>query len=226
VLDLQLNICYASIVNLGAISALWYITHIDNLPSIFEVGILCHNEAAKLPHVRVDNREVNERRNRLLPNRQPLHNHAILYFNPRNAMMYRLVNHTQDLQHTDLALVGVSPDVRKLQGVYVADVNAATSWVRFAGWDELFPLLKREEVFIRDWRHQDEKVQKLQMARAMAEVLVPNRVQPQYIIEIAASCHLLCDRMNQMLSDIAVPLHVRHDMFWQHGPGPKAKWQG
>ena len=56
---------------------------LKNLKSIVSWGILCHDEAAKIAHHDVSDRGVQDRRD-------DLHRFASLYFNPRNAMLFRL----------------------------------------------------------------------------------------------------------------------------------------
>lgn len=213
-IDNSLHICYASLVNLGDIQALWYITHINNLPSILVSGILCHNEAEKVGHVRVDNQQVNDRRSLLLPNGRTLHDYANLYFNPRNAMMLACTSAAGGSGHLDLALVGIHKTVMQLEGVLATDMNAAVSGVRIAPWTELLPDLVKEEVFTRNWWDKDERQKRLKRARAMAEVLVPSKVVPKYIIELAASSPYSYDRIARAMAQSSVPLYVRSDMFW------------
>lgn len=77
------------------IKALYYITHIDNLPSIFEKGILSHEriEDDQMQPERVYNTEiVNIRKEKRTPNGRSLWSYANLYFQPRNPMMYRVVH--------------------------------------------------------------------------------------------------------------------------------------
>ena len=66
---------------------LYYITPMDNLCSILQEGIFCHEEAEKrFPNrKRIENKQVYERRKN-----KGLSKYANLYINPRNPMLYHL----------------------------------------------------------------------------------------------------------------------------------------
>ena len=65
----------------------------------------------------------------VLPNGKRLHTYANLYFNARNAMMYK-----RKSSHRELCVVRVDKSVLTLPTAIVADQNAASSHVRFGGW--------------------------------------------------------------------------------------------
>jgi hypothetical protein len=77
------------------IKSLYYLTHISNLTSIFERGILAH---AKVEELKVhfipiyDGGIVSNRRNKVTPDGRSLWEYANLYFQPRNPMMYRVIH--------------------------------------------------------------------------------------------------------------------------------------
>ena len=74
---------------------LYYITHIDNLRSILEKGILSHEriEQLELGYTSVYSEEVvSICKNKLTPAGKSLWHYANLYFQPRNPMMYSVVN--------------------------------------------------------------------------------------------------------------------------------------
>ena len=77
-----------SIIEKVGIATIDHMTHIDNLGSIFKNGLLAHNNPYK--KIDISNKEVNDRRNKIEPiyNRN-VHDYVPLYFNPRNAMLYR-----------------------------------------------------------------------------------------------------------------------------------------
>ena len=88
------------------IKNLYYITHKDNLPSILERGILSadRTQAEDLCPIPSYNGNIIEQRNHKTTDGKSLWFYANLYFQPRNAMMYRIV-HQKDLK--DLVVVGV-----------------------------------------------------------------------------------------------------------------------
>ena len=73
---------------------LYYITHIDNLTSILERGILSHSlvEKNKIEYTAIYDKEIIEKRYDITtPDGRSLWDFANLYFQPRNAMLYRVV---------------------------------------------------------------------------------------------------------------------------------------
>ena len=72
------------------IRALYYITHIDNLPSILTTGILSHARirAEGVRYTSIYNVDiVNKRRKKNTPADKSLWHYANLFFQPRNAML-------------------------------------------------------------------------------------------------------------------------------------------
>ena len=110
---------------------LYYITHIDNLQSILEKGILSHARSAqlKLEYTSIYNEEVvSIRRNKITPDGKSLWHYANLYFQPRNPMMYSIVN-TRDKEN--LVVISISNKVLHEHDVLVTDGNAANAPTQF-----------------------------------------------------------------------------------------------
>lgn len=75
---------------------LFNINDLRNLKSIFQHGILSKNEKLirDISSTDLSNPDVQKRRDdKRIPNHGMLHDYANLYFNPRNPMMYYLINH-------------------------------------------------------------------------------------------------------------------------------------
>lgn len=160
--------------------ALWYITHFDNVLSIVQYGILCHNAPAALQPTRIDNTDVNKRRTRQIEQGRTLHDYANLYFNPRNGMMFSLVR-DRGVAPTDLILIQVSKTLFEREDLLVSDMNAAKDGARIGPWRDNLPRLDTTQIFAKYWNDPDNVTRKLKMARMMAEVLVPNSVPTKYI---------------------------------------------
>src|SRR5260370_39015490 len=93
------------------ISSLFYITHVENLPSILERGILSHSQidAMGVPYTAIyDTDIVNNRKSKTTPVGRSLWDYANVYLQPRNPMMYRVVH---EKTRKNLAVVAVWPDV-------------------------------------------------------------------------------------------------------------------
>ena len=124
------------------IESLYYITHKDNLSSILESGIFSSDraEAEGLhPTPVYDGRGV-EQRNSKTTDGISLWVYANLYFQPRNAMMYRII-HQKDLK--DLAVVGINKKVLDEADVVITDGNAANETTQFYCLSEGLKILKR-----------------------------------------------------------------------------------
>lgn len=75
------------------VTALWYLVHLDNLPSIFRHGILSHRDIAQrdIPHARIDWSSVQNYRNKLIDYRGQrffLHDRVPLFFSSHQPMLY------------------------------------------------------------------------------------------------------------------------------------------
>ena len=167
------------------LAELHYITPIANVPSILSHGILCHRRASKILHDSVAKPGVQSRRAvKVVPGGGPLHNYANLYINARNPMMYR-----RREMHADLTVLRVSPEVFDLEGVIVTDMNAARRIARFRPPESGLAVLDRELIFADDWRHPGDRLAYERHQGIMcAEVLVPNRVDPTFLMGAYVSC--------------------------------------
>jgi hypothetical protein len=167
------------IVEISEIRELHYITHIDNLPSIFRHGILCHRDAQKLKPISVADSQVQARRaQKRVPGGLLLHDYVNLYINGRNPMLYR---NCKDFSDTKLAVLSVSTEVMKTQGVVLTDGNAAASRTAFSPYPMGLKKLDRELIYARYWNDPDPIVKDRKTWAICAEVLVPSRLDPQVI---------------------------------------------
>ena len=160
------------------IEYLHFITNIDNIPSILEKVILSHNRirAQRIRPQQIDDPKVQEIRDNItLPNGTHLHDHANLYFNPRNAMMYK-----RKSWHKDLCVLRVAPKIMNTTGVMVTDMNASSDWRNFYSTKELWKL-DSSLIFLRDWNHDHYPTYLRRKSSVCAEVLVPNCVPPSLI---------------------------------------------
>ena len=75
------------------ITGLYYITHINNVPSILQRGIYCHEriETEHLEYTRIyDEGIVANRRDIIVPDGRSLWRFSNFFFQPRNPMLYRV----------------------------------------------------------------------------------------------------------------------------------------
>jgi O-acetyl-ADP-ribose deacetylase (regulator of RNase III) len=158
---------------------LFYISHIANVPSILKNGIFSHQNIVdrKIPYKPIYDEEIVSRRKEIrTPAGKSLWSYANLFFRARNPMLYRL--NCEGLGE-QIAVIGVSPRVMDLPGVYVANGNAAHSQ------SEIIPVSQQvisqilKDVNIEFWTDEDGSKR-----RIMAECLVPDSIPSNYIKSI------------------------------------------
>ncbi len=158
---------------------LYYISPIGNVPSILERGILSNKLAAALPHMSVAMEAVQARRtNKRIPGAGHLHYYANLYFDAHNPMLSK-----RRERNDTICVLRINADVLDLPGVIVADRNASTDYVRFYAVAEGIESLDKNKLFARYWTNsQDENERRAHKRLKCAEVLVPNKVEPNYVL--------------------------------------------
>jgi len=105
---------------------LFYITHINNIPSILQKGILSHSiiENQEIKYTQIYDKEIiSNRKDVRITDNKDLWEYANLYFQPRNAMLYRVV-HEQSPEK--IAVLAIDKNVTQLPGVFVTNGNAAS----------------------------------------------------------------------------------------------------
>lgn len=182
------------------VAELHYIAHIDNLDSILDHGILSRYRAKRLlggSMKSIANPEILARRaERSIPKGLPLNRYANLFFNARNAMLYSMPI-KQGIPFRDIAVLRVDSSVLCLPGVVIADTNAATKKrPRWHTVEEGLSLIDKKELFAEYWIHDNLLEERRHRQRMMAEVLVPDKVPPEYIL----GAYLYSDHTLTMLS--------------------------
>ena len=199
------------------LTELHYITPIANVPSILQLGILSHQRVARLPHKSVAMLEVQERRaQRVLPGpgKRMLHQYANLYFHARNPMMY-----VRQSDHPNLCVLRVSTDVLDLPGVVIADRNAASSYVSFGPVASALGSIDYKLVFAESWTYpEDQAKERSHKAIKCAEVLVPDRVDSDYVF----GAYVSGVTSRAQLAKVAPSLEaiVNADLFFNEEPQP------
>ncbi len=193
------------------LTELHYITHMANLTSILVKGILSHKDAARQPHQSVAMPEIQERReDKAVPGGLPLHDYVNLYMTARNPMMY-----VRRQGHLDLCVLRISTNVLYWDGVVIASSNASSQYTRFAASPEGLALVDSELVFAEYWTDPDPVVYYRKKAAKCAEVLVPRRVAPEYIV----GAYVSCDAARRAIAGKApdLPTAVDAHLFFRQG---------
>ncbi len=194
------------------VKSLYYITHVDNVASILQHGILSHGqiESRGIPFKPVYDAEiVSRRKGKAAPDGRSLWEYANVYFQPRNPMMYRVVH---EKGHRELAVVGVVSAVLSKDRVFITDGNAANNATCFFAASEGLRVLQDnwQTLQLQYWNDRDGSKRKI-----MAECLVPEEIAPENIHTIYVADHKTREKVQGTIPGSRVPVVSDSDMFFQ-----------
>jgi len=196
----------------GRINLLFYITHINNLPSILEKGILSHAKVVEenLEYTPIYAEDiVTGRESKTTPNGKSLWSFANLYFKARNPMLYRVIC---EKNVNEIAIIGVGPGILNRDDIFITTGNAAsynTEILTAKEGKKIIPNI-RKIINIEFWNLEDGSKRKI-----MAECLIPDAVPPRYVQTIYVSDHETSKKVKSLVSRIDIPVVVEPDMFFQ-----------
>ena len=196
----------------------YYITHIDNLPSILKYGIFSH-ASIKVENVQEismfkrqkDKKENVSRKSKTVPKicKKNLLHYANLFFQPRNPMMYRTVFENSAEK---LAVLEVDNAILGEPGVVIADGNATNETTQFYVPSEETKISQQHWTIIKNewWKECDGSKRKI-----MAECLVPDRVKPEYIRSIIVADHKAKNQVRGLVDNLQLPIILEPHLFFQ-----------
>jgi hypothetical protein len=161
------------------IEYIYHMTHIKNLLSILENGILSHNAAhQKCKLIDISNPTVNARRAIKTPIYGiSLHNYVPCYFAAKNPMSYVLRE-----QANDMVILKINPEILHKKGMIFSDGNAASYLTKF--YNKISKLKKLNWRCIKSnyWGDFEDGTR-----LRSAEVLIPQKIKTKNIIQIAVN---------------------------------------
>jgi O-acetyl-ADP-ribose deacetylase (regulator of RNase III) len=194
------------------IKSLYYITHIDNLPSFLGHGILSHRlvQDRGIPYTSIyDAAIVSKRQTKTAPDGKSLWEFANVYFQPRNPMLYRVL-HEKDAM--DIVVIGVRPRVLSNQNAFIALGNAAS------GATEILPSSEGRkriseiwDTINSDWWNAADGSKR----KIMAECLVPGSIAPEDIHTIFVASHEAAERVKKLHPPSSVAVVPEPAMFFR-----------
>lgn len=126
------------------------------------------------------------RRLKKVPDGQPLHEYANLYFHARNPALFLMIK-DMGIPHEKLCILRVSPAVLDIEGTVVTDMNAARC-CRFERAPDGLSIVDADLTLAEWWADPDPAEKYRRKAYKCAEVLVPDRVPPRYLTGAYVSC--------------------------------------
>ena len=189
----------------------YFITHIDNIPSIIEKGVFSHekiaNENIKFTPI-YDNEIVIRRSEKITSDGKDLWSYANLFFEPRNPMLYRVII---EKDVSNLAVIAIDKRVLMLEGVLVTTGNAASDATEIRRVKELNKTYReiKQDLTREYWKEFDGSKR-----RIMAECLVPDYVPPDYINCIYVSKFEAAEKLKKILK-VKIDVTPEPFMFFQ-----------
>jgi len=191
---------------------LYYITHINNLTSILQRGIFCHRkiEEEKIEFTPIYDADiVFSRKNRKVAGESNLWDFVNLYFQPRNAMLYRVMFFS-GVNKEDLLIIGLKSSLLDKNDIFVTTGNAASPYTEFFSSVKAQKHLKtiKEKTDKEWWASEDGSKREL-----MAECLVPDKVNPKYISEIYVSDEKALNKVKKICGE-TIPVIPEPELFF------------
>jgi len=91
-------------------------------------------------------------------------------------------------ENESLCVLRITPDVLNQPRTVIVDRNASSDYARFAPAPDGLGLLAHDAVFPEYWAHPDNAQAFRRKSMKCAEVLVPDRVDPSFIVGAYVSC--------------------------------------
>jgi hypothetical protein len=201
------------------LTELHFITPHANLPTILQYGIQSHHRAEVgrkrgiIQPVSVAMQEVQDIREGVhVPGGRELHEYANLYICARNPMMFK-----RKERHKELCVLRIDTAVLDIEGAIVTDRNAAKRICRFAPSPDGLVHVDAAMTFSEDWRHPNDPIAyERHKAMKCAEVLIPDKIPPVYIVGAYVSCAEVAIVVNSVTPDL--PIIVDGHLFFVEGP--------
>jgi len=114
--------------------------------------------------------------------------------------------------HSQLCVLRVSADVFDLPNVIIADGNASSDWTAFMPSPKGLEIVDADLVFAEYWPDPDPIVQYRKKRVKCAEVLVPKKVDPKYIIGAYVSCEEA--KIALVNAGIDIPITINPHLFF------------
>ena len=192
------------------IKELHFITCIENVPSILQIGIISRNKAIrdKVQFEDVSESGVQERRagKRIPGTSKGLHDYANFYFDAHNPMLS-----ARRSRNDTICVLRIHPAVLNFDGVVVTDINAARD-CRFMSVNEGLDSLDRDKVYMVNWKDPNNSINDYRQAGIKcAEILVPECVESRYIIGAYVANEIALNAFSKICN---LTVEINHNLFF------------
>ena len=193
------------------IHEIYNISPLDNIESILQNGLLSFNNAKRIFHVSLANDEIQLMRANKVISKDglTLHDYASCYFNPRNAMLYRLISNGENC-----VIISISIDVLNLTDTLITDRNAATQISRIYTPADGYEKLNFEVIKSKLWVNQNGESNSNVKEQMQAEILVKERISPEYFNKIYVKTYKEKNKLDEICSKYNIIVEVNRDLFF------------
>ncbi len=194
------------------VKQLYYITHVRNVPSILKHGILSHERVERegLEYRPIYDAEIVGRRKEIrTPDGRDLWDFANLYFQARNAMLYRVVT---EKSADEIAVLAVNRDILTIKrpDLFISTGNAASVGSNILPKKEGLANIDANVLTMEYWTVEDGSKRKM-----MAECLVPDSVPSSLIETIYVASHRAAEQVKAEVPQTNIPIIPEPYMFFQ-----------
>lgn len=198
-------------MTLPQILGLYYITHIDNVHSILQHGILSHERvlAENIPYTHIYAEDIIANRQDIqTPDGHSLWHFANLYFQPRNPMLYR-VKHEKPVN--EIAVISLKPEILDRLDIFISTGNVAHSASEILPSGEGRKALRKiiKDTKLEYWNKEDGSKRKI-----MAECLIPDMVSPNLIQTIYVATRSAKANLEALIPYSSIPIVTEAYIFF------------
>ncbi len=198
-------------MTLPQILGLYYITHIDNVHSILQHGILSHERVLSdnIEYTRIYADDIVANRRQIqTPDGRSLWHFANLYFQARNPMLYRVIH---EKPVNEIAVISVKPEILDGLDIFISTGNAAHSASEKLPSGEGRKALRKiiKDTKLEYWKEEDDSKRKI-----MAECLVPDMVPPSLIQTIYVATRSAKANLEALIPYSNIPIVTESNIFF------------
>ena len=116
-------------------------------------------------------------------------------------------------RNTKICVLRINASVLDLPDVIVADRNASSDYVRFYETVEGLAAIDKEKLFAKYWTHPQNRYEEwAHKSIKCAEVLVPNKVEPKYILGALVANQTALESLKKLEREL--PVDIKGDIFF------------